>query len=282
MTAAGGASAVLLAALTSGGGANETSEVRLGYGPDRPASSFATAARKPTQPRPWRPLSVAPRVGDSDTVFRLTAPASSPNPRAPANYAAFDLSGPGGARCRGQLRARFGLGFEEDDDVSLRGRQIRYLPPQRRDPLFLPPNSGDPGLDRQPWCPGVYRVAAVELRFKDSSARRVVGELAFKVRRQSRRARRPRLRARHGVTRAEFGKDIVGIPLDHLLARLGEPKTVPSEYRRSDGQRCFYYDVVFSANSRRNSYLLSPWQFCSRRGRVSSAAGSPAIPLPRP
>lgn len=277
------AAAIAVATLSAGGeGTGGTSEARLGTESDVSSPARAPVASRPNERRPWRPFGITPRVGNSSTVFRLIAPASPPNSNAPANYAAFELSGPGGAGCRGRLRARFGLGFAEDDDVRRRGRQIRYLPPQRRDPLSLPSKRFGGRLAQQPWCPGIYRVTALELRFKDARPRRVLGRVAFKVRRHPRPPESLRLRAEHGVTRAAFGKDIVGIPLDQMLARLGKSKTVPFKYRTSAGQRCFYYDVVSPAGGKRGNQLLSMWRLCLERGRVISAAGSPAIPLVQP
>jgi len=275
------ASGALLAALAINDG-----EERVGVASDADRQGFARLKTEDAPPEererrsPWRSLSISPRVGDPGTVFRLTAPTPSPNRGAPANYPAFELAGPGGRKCRGRLRTRFGLGFDGDDDATRSGSQVRFVPPQRQDPLAPPDtSSNDRGLDRRPWCPGRYRMAAIELRFKDAGRQRVLARRVFRVRPRRRGAPTHALRAFHGVTRARIGKDIIGTPYRLLLARLGEPKAVPSDYYRSNGQRCLYYDVVFRAADRRDSHLASTWQFCLRRGRVHSATGSLAIPL---
>jgi hypothetical protein len=223
-------------------------------------------------------VSVAPRVGTPRTVFRLRVPTSPPNRGARDNYPAIELRGPGGRNCRGELRARFGLGFGHDDDAARTGFQVRLIPPQRQDPLTLP---GKPAYDRslqaQPWCRGRYSLAVVELRFKDGRPLRRLARRAFQVRRSSAPPRPPRDTS-HGATHAHVSKAIIGTPHGQFLARFGRPKTVPARYRLSFGRPCLYYDVVFE-DADTGAPLSSVWQFCLRRGRVYSAGGSPAIPL---
>lgn len=63
---------------------------------------------------------------------------------------------------------------------------------------------------------------------------------------------------------------IIGLTRRELVARLGEPLTMP----RKRDRRCVYFEQV-------SGKVSFAWQFCFPHGRVHSASGSPGVRLVR-